>query len=69
MLDVGNLSPRARDVRDVRDVREASLVEHDELGHSRLVVKWVLDNHLPMLDEATARVRRLLEQLAEEGKP
>jgi hypothetical protein len=66
VLDVGNLSPRAR---DVRDVREAPLVEHDELGHSRLVVKWVLDNHLPMRDEATARVRRLLEQLAEEGKP
>jgi hypothetical protein len=35
---------------------------------NRLVVKWDLDNRLPMQGKLTARVRRLLEQLLEEGK-
>lgn len=35
---------------------------------NRLVVKWDLDNRLPMLGKATARVRRLLGELVEEGK-
>ena len=34
----------------------------------RLVVKWDLDNRLPMQGKATARVLRLLEELVEEGK-
>ena len=33
-----------------------------------LVVKWDLDNGQPMEGSATARVRRLIEQLQEEGK-
>ena len=35
---------------------------------NRLVVKWDLDNWLPMQGKATARVRRILEALVEEGK-
>jgi hypothetical protein len=35
---------------------------------NRLVVKWDLDGRLPMQGKATARVRRLLEDLVKEGK-
>jgi hypothetical protein len=35
---------------------------------NRLVVKWDLDSRLPMQGRATARVRRLLEDLVKEGK-
>ena len=34
----------------------------------RLVVKWDLDNHLAMKGQMTARIRRLIEELVEEGK-
>ena len=34
----------------------------------RLVVKWGLDNHLAMKGQITARIRRLIEELVEEGK-
>lgn len=34
----------------------------------QLVVKWDLDNWQPMKGEATARIRRLLAELAKEGK-
>lgn len=33
----------------------------------RLVVKWDLDNWLPMKGKAAARVLRLIKQLQEEG--
>lgn len=35
---------------------------------SALVVKWDLDNGQPMEGSATARIRRLIEQLQEEGR-
>jgi hypothetical protein len=34
----------------------------------KLVVKWDLDNHLAMKGQITARIRRLIEELVEEGK-
>ena len=33
-----------------------------------LVVKWDLDNWQPMKGQASARIRRLLNELVEEGK-
>ena len=33
----------------------------------RLVVKWDLDNHLPMKGSATRHILRLIAQLVEEG--
>ena len=34
----------------------------------RFIVKWDLDNHMPMMGKATRRVRELIEQLKSEGK-
>ena len=34
----------------------------------KLVVKWDLDHQLAMKGQITARVRRLIEELIEEGK-
>ncbi|MGH9080929.1 MAG: DUF4160 domain-containing protein [Acidimicrobiales bacterium] len=34
---------------------------------SKLVVKWDLENHLAMKGRITARIRRLIEELVEEG--
>jgi hypothetical protein len=34
----------------------------------KLVVKWDLDNDLPMEGSASARIRRLIEDLRSEGK-
>ena len=33
-----------------------------------LVVKWDLDNHMPMKGEANAKVRKLIKELSDEGK-
>ena len=35
----------------------------------RLVVKWDLDDHQVMKGQITGRIRRLIEELVEEGKP
>ena len=34
----------------------------------KLIVKWDLDHWQPMKGEATARIRRLLSELVQEGK-
>ena len=34
----------------------------------RLIVKWDLENDLPMKGAASARVRKLIQELRDEGK-
>jgi hydroxypyruvate isomerase len=34
----------------------------------RLIVKWDLDHHQAMQGQITTRIRRLIEELVEEGK-
>jgi hypothetical protein len=36
--------------------------------HGKLVVKWDLENRLPMKGAASRRVRRLIDELVREGR-
>ena len=40
----------------------------DAYRDSRSIVKWNLDNNVPMMGKVTRRVRELIEQLESEGK-
>jgi hypothetical protein len=36
--------------------------------HGRLVVKWDLENRLPIVGSASRRLRRLIDELVKEGR-